>query len=162
MAVHSRSFAALDPFEKSLELFSNLNTINFWENFCWIEFLEIEYKKNFFPTSKNIQIRIYNLIINYSNIQILSPVYFPYRKKKVKKSTFSNVTFRICKTSLLPNWREGGFLLIDDSQTSPLRSKTKIWDFCRFMFDTFENVEKSNFRLWWQNILCILCHKSRM
>ena len=117
MAVHSRSFAALDPFEKSLELFSNLNTINFWKNFCWIEFLEIEYKKNFFLTSKNIQIRIYNLIINYSNIQILSPVYFPYRKKKVKKSTFSNVTFRICKTSLLPNWREGGFLLIDDSQT---------------------------------------------
>ena len=120
MAVHSRSFAALDPFEKSLELFSNWNNINFWENFCWIEFLEIEYKKNFFPTSKNIQIRIYNnLIINYSNIQILSPVYFPYRKKKVKKSTFSNVTFRICKTSLLPNWREGGFLLIDDSQTPP-------------------------------------------
>ena len=67
MAVHSRSFAALDPFEKSLELFSNLNTINFWENFCWIEFLEIKYKKNFSPTSKNIQIRIYNLIINYSN-----------------------------------------------------------------------------------------------
>ena len=38
-----------------------------------------------------------------------------------------------------------GIFLVNDSQT-PLPSKTTIWDFCRFVFYTFENVKKSHFR----------------
>ena len=38
-----------------------------------------------------------------------------------------------------------GIFLVNDSQT-PLPSKTTIWDFCRFVFYTFEDVEKKCFR----------------